>query len=98
MKSFRNLPAIITLLAGFCVSVIMIIQKYDLVNFLWILVGTMVIFYLAGVGIRVILIKLADKKAEEKTDTEQEKETEEETDTDDLNKADDAKENKTTGK
>ena len=34
MNKFRNVPAIITLLAGFITSVIMIKYRYTLVNFL----------------------------------------------------------------
>ena len=35
MRKFRNIPALVTLLAGFVSSVVMIIQKYSLVHFLW---------------------------------------------------------------
>ena len=34
MRKFRNIPALVTLLAGFVSSVVMIIQKYSLVHFL----------------------------------------------------------------
>ena len=44
MNKFRNLPAVITLLAGFITSVIMILHRYSLVNFMWILVCTMLVF------------------------------------------------------
>ena len=36
MRKFRNIPALVTLLAGFVSSVVMIIQKYSLVHFLWV--------------------------------------------------------------
>ena len=39
MRKFRNIPALVTLLAGFVSSVVMIIQKYSLVHFLWVLVA-----------------------------------------------------------
>ena len=32
MRKFRNIPALVTLLAGFVSSVVMIIQKYSLVD------------------------------------------------------------------
>ena len=32
MRKFRNIPALVTLLAGFVSSVVMIIQKYSLVH------------------------------------------------------------------
>lgn len=57
MKKFRNVPAFVTLLAGFIGSVIMILQKYTLVNFLWILICIMLVFYIAGLLLRVLLNK-----------------------------------------
>ena len=48
MRKFRNIPALVTLLAGFVSSVVMIIQKYSLVHFLWVLVAVMAGFYMAG--------------------------------------------------
>ena len=57
MKKFRNVPAIITLLAGFVTSVVMIVNKYSLKSFLWILVLVMAGFYISGIIIRVILNK-----------------------------------------
>lgn len=57
MKKFRNVPAFVTLLAGFIGSVIMILQKYTLVDFLWILVGIMLVFYIAGLLLRRLLNK-----------------------------------------
>lgn len=33
MKKFRSIPALMTLIAGFITSVIMIIHKYSLVHF-----------------------------------------------------------------
>ena len=39
MKRFRNVSAIVTLLAGFITAVVMIINRYSLVSFLWILIG-----------------------------------------------------------
>ena len=44
MKRFRNVSAIVTLLAGFITAVVMIINRYSLVSFLWILIGVMVCF------------------------------------------------------
>lgn len=62
MNKFRNVPAIITLLAGFITSVIMIIHRYPLVNFMWVLVSTMLAFYVGGVLIRFALNKVVQKK------------------------------------
>ena len=51
MNKFRNVPAIITLLAGFITSVIMIKYRYTLVNFMWILICVMLAFYLSLIHI-----------------------------------------------
>ena len=83
MKKFRNLPAIVTLLAGFIACVIMIKDRYELVGFLWRLVLVMVVFYAFGLLIRVILnvaFKEAEKKKEGETqedDAENEEDTQE---------------------
>ena len=37
MKRFRNVSAIVSLLAGFITAVVMFINKYDLLTFIWIL-------------------------------------------------------------
>ena len=67
MKKFRNVPAIITLLAGFVTSVVMIVNKYSLKPFLWILVLVMAGFYILGIIIRVILNKaFSDDKEKDK--------------------------------
>lgn len=72
---FRNFPAFVTLLAGFVSSVVMILHKYTLVEFLWILATVMVIFYLIAVLIRSILRKafavLEEKKQEDTQDTQE---------------------------
>ena len=57
MNKFRNVPAIITLLAGFITSVIMIKYRYTLVNFMWILICVMLAFYICGMLIRFALNK-----------------------------------------
>ena len=75
MNEFRNAPALITLLAGFITSVIMIVHRYSLVNFMWILIAVMVGFYICGVLIRFALNKVVQNK-EDKENTVQEEEQE----------------------
>jgi flagellar biosynthesis/type III secretory pathway M-ring protein FliF/YscJ len=70
MKKFRNVPAVITLLAGFISSVVMILQGYELVDFLWMLVCIMVGFYVAGLLVRVILNKFFKDLEEPEEETE----------------------------
>ena len=75
MNKFRNVPALITLLAGFITSVIMIVHRYSLVNFMWILIAVMFGFYICGVLIRFALNKVVQNK-EDKENTVQEEEQE----------------------
>lgn len=75
MNKFRNVPALITLLAGFITSVIMIVHRYSLVNFMWILIAVMVGFYICGVLIRFALNKVVQNK-EDKENIVQEEEQE----------------------
>ena len=76
MKKFRNVPAFVTLLAGLVCSIVMILQKYTLVKFLWVLIGVMLAFYIAGLLIRVLLnkafkdLETQEKKSEEDGDSE----------------------------
>lgn len=73
MNKFRNVPALITLLAGFITSVIMIVHRYSLVNFMWILIAVMVGFYICGVLIRFTLNKVVQSKEDkEKADGDEE--------------------------
>ena len=69
MKRFRNVSAIVTLLAGFITAVVMIINRYSLVSFLWILIGVMVCFYAVS---RIICFIVDTKitKAEEQEEAE----------------------------
>ena len=69
MKRFRNVSAIVTLLAGFITAVVMIINRYSLVSFLWILIGVMVCFY----AVSRIICFIVDRKitkAEEQEEAE----------------------------
>ena len=61
MNKFRNVPAIITLLAGFITSVIMIKYRYTLV-------------YICGMLIRFALNKVAEKKENKQKASDEEKE------------------------
>ena len=78
MNKFRNLPALITLLAGFITSVIMIVHRYSLVNFMWVLIAVMAGFYICGVLIRVALNKVVQNKEEKENTTEAEEQEQKE--------------------
>ncbi len=76
MNKFRNLPALITLLAGFITSVIMIVHRYSLVNFMWVLIAVMAGFYICGVLIRFALNKVVQNKEENTTEAEEQEQKE----------------------
>lgn len=78
MNKFRNLPALITLLAGFITSVIMIVHRYSLVNFMWVLIAVMAVFYICGVLIRFALNKVVQNKEEKENTTEAEEQEQKE--------------------
>ncbi len=92
MKKFRSIPALMTLIAGFITSVIMIIHKYSLVNFLWTLVAVMAGFYIAGMLLIFILNKVfKDKKENEENDAKDDGDESEESD--DINNDKEKEEN-----
>lgn len=84
MNKFRNIPAFITLLAGFVACVMMILKKYALVDFLWILVAVMVGFYIIGLLIRLILNivfkSVEDNKGSKEKESDEESEENKESD------------------
>ncbi len=90
MNKFRNIPALITLLAGFTACVMMIIKKYALVDFLWILVAVMVGFYIIGLLIRLVL-NIVFKSVEDSKNNNEEKESDEESEENDDSKDNDEK-------
>ena len=92
MKKFRSIPALMTLIAGFIPSVIMIIHKYSLVHFLWTLVAVMAGFYIAGMLLIFILNKVfKDKKENEENDAKDDGDESEESD--DINNDKEKEEN-----
>ena len=78
MNKFRNLPALITLLAGFITSVIMIVHRYSLVNFMWVPMAVKAGFYICGVLIRFALNKVVQNKEEKENTTEAEEQEQKE--------------------
>ncbi len=79
-KKFRNLPAILTLLAGFITSIIAIICRFSLVRTLWTLVVIMVVFFIIGMVVRIVLDKsliLPEPEEEEEENGEEAQDKEE---------------------
>jgi len=63
-------PAIVTLLAGFITSVLLILNKYSLESFVWIVLLVMVCFFVASWLVVYALNRLADKMEEEQKEEE----------------------------
>lgn len=77
MKKFRSVPAIITLVAGFAACVVMIINRYTLLSFMWTLLGIMAAFYVIGLLARFALNKAFEEpKEDEKSDNPEENDSE----------------------
>jgi flagellar biosynthesis/type III secretory pathway M-ring protein FliF/YscJ len=62
---WRNLPAIVTLLAGFVTCIITIRSGYALNTMLWTLIVVMLVFYVASLVIRAVLVHFFKEKAED---------------------------------
>lgn len=83
MKKFRNVPAVVTLFAGLVSSIIMILQKYTLVQFLWTLIAVMLLFYIAGLLVRVLLNKAFKDLEAQEDESEEENGDKQEADSED---------------
>lgn len=70
LKKFRNVPAIVTLLAGFITSVFMIINQYSLIKFMWVLVLVMIGFCIFGLIMRIVLNMMFQDKEENKEESD----------------------------
>jgi formate hydrogenlyase subunit 3/multisubunit Na+/H+ antiporter MnhD subunit len=70
MSRYRVVPAIVPLLAGFITSVLLILNKYSLESFVWIVLLVMVCFFVASWLVVYALNRLADKMEEEQKEEE----------------------------
>ena len=77
MKRFRNVSAIVSLLAGFITAVVMFINKYDLLEFIWILAVVMAVFYIVSRIICFICDRHITKEEEKAEEERLEKEKQE---------------------
>jgi len=55
--NYKLIPLGVMLLAGLPVSIACYIVKYELISFLWILVGSLLVFYILGRRIRKVVEK-----------------------------------------
>lgn len=49
---FKNMPVILALLAGFIVCIATFIYRYEGLSWLWLVIGTIVLFYGLGICLR----------------------------------------------
>ncbi|WP_027437877.1 hypothetical protein [Lachnospira multipara] len=89
MSRYRVLPAIITLLAGFITSVLLILNEYSLKPFVWILLLVMVLFFCLSWIMVYALNKAADKLEQKEAENNDEDSIKEETPDIDLENIDD---------
>lgn len=87
MKKRKMLPIILMLTAGAITSIIAYLRDYELTRMLWMLLGTLIVFYLLGLGVKKVLdvfdeqIREAEEKQNEGSVIEKELNEENEQDT-----------------
>ena len=77
MKRFRNVSAIVSLSAGFITAVVMLVNKYELLPFIWILASVMIAFYIVSRTICFICDRHITKEEEKAEEERLEKERQE---------------------
>lgn len=78
--SFKNLPTILALLAGFLVCIVTFLYQYQGVTWLWLVLGAILLFYGLGQCLKklfsVILVEPKEEEEESDENSSQEGETE----------------------
>ena len=77
MKRFRNVSAIVSLSAGFITAVVMLINRYELLTFIWILASVLVAFYIVSRIICFVCDRHITKEEEKAEEERLEKEKQE---------------------
>lgn len=68
----KLLPAIITLLAGACTSVITFLLHYEVAKALWILLAVLILFYILGVVFQKVIFNFEKQIAKEEEERAEE--------------------------
>lgn len=64
---FKNMPVILALAAGFIVCIVTFIYQYEGTSWLWLVIGTIILFYGLGLCLRKLFnVILQDEVPEEK--------------------------------
>ena len=77
MKRFRNVSAMVSLSAGFITAVVMLINRYELLTFIWILASVLVAFYIVSRIICFVCDRHITKEEEKAEEERLEKEKQE---------------------
>ncbi|MDD6571025.1 MAG: DUF2892 domain-containing protein [Thermoflexaceae bacterium] len=72
--SIKNLPVILSLIAGFVVCVATFIYQYDGTEWLWIVLGAMILFYILGLCLKQLYSVILSEKKEDAPNPDNEKE------------------------
>lgn len=75
---FKNLPAIITLVAALVTCVVTFLYRYELTKALILILAASVIFFIIGMIVRALLNRFLNIQKEEKSADEEAPDTEEE--------------------
>ena len=75
---FKNLPAIITLVAALVTCVVTFLYRYELTKALILILAASVIFFIIGMIVRALLNRFLNIQKEEKSVDEEAPDTEEE--------------------
>ena len=68
---FKNLPALMTLIAAFITCIVTFIYQYELTKALILILAASVVFYLAGLIIRSLLNRfMVEKEDQDEADSE----------------------------
>lgn len=72
--NFKNLPVMLSLLAGFVVCVVTFIYQYEGTSWLWLVLGALVLFYGLGLCLRKLFsVVLSVEEPEDEENMENEK-------------------------
>ncbi len=73
---WRNLPAIVTLLAGFITCVKTTLCRYPLNKMLWVLIAVMTVFFTIGLIIRAVIMHFVEGRDADEADASGDEEDE----------------------
>lgn len=55
MTRRQLLPILVMLLAGACGSILLYVRRFPIIEFMWALLGILILFYIIGCGLRFMM-------------------------------------------